>query len=129
MNMQEFHEKVRAFVVETFDPHVSEKFQVTWLDVDGNSSNLNSEVVELELTEVTRFPKIKELEGTSNHRAREPFSLLFVGSHEQPLVGGIYQVQHDRLGTFSLALTPVQVSATGPVESNPDGRFYEAVFG
>lgn len=84
--------------------------------------------VELVLVEVTRYPKLRAIEGGFDHRPREPFSLLFRGSHDQPLISATYDVTHDKLGTLQLFLNPVQVSVKSSVESNPEGRFYESTF-
>jgi hypothetical protein len=118
--------------IETFEPHVSSKFFA-----DPNTAIISpslehlleqmdmNQPIELELVEVTRYPNIKSRVGA---HGREPFSLLFCGSHQQPLISAIYTVSHACLPDLNLFLNPVQVS----VESNPgnysEGLFYESCF-
>lgn len=51
---------------------------------------------------------------------QERFSIVFRGPHERLLQQGIYQMQHDSLGTFELFLVPVG--------QDQHGIYYEAVF-
>jgi hypothetical protein len=68
-------------------------------------------IIELELVEA------KDL--TSNKR-QERFSLLFRGPLDVALEQSIYNMEHDRMGSFDLFLVPVGV--------NESGREYEAIF-
>lgn len=86
----------------------------------------SGEPIEIELVEVTRYPKLEAIEGGFEHRPREPFSLLFRGSHEELLVSATYQVTHKDAGELVLFLNPVQTSVKYSVEAHPEGRFYES---
>lgn len=131
-----------AATAELFDPHLHETFSVdpesavlnarTRALIDASRAEGDEEKragpVELELVEVTRYPQLEELEGGFSHRPREPFALLFRGSHDQPMISALYTVSHPELGDFQLFLSPVQESLKYPVESHPEGRFYESAF-
>lgn len=84
------------------------------------TENLNSKftlyinddsTVEIELIEAV---KRKGIAG------QEVFSVLFLGPNEKPFEQGIYPIDHERLGKFELFIVPI--------ERNPKGFFYEAVF-
>ena len=76
--------------------------------------------VELELVEVTRRkPYADDL--------REPFTLLFLGSHEVPLYGDVHLLAHPALGKMTLLLSAVNASPGIQAETHPEGRFYECV--
>ena len=86
------------------------------------------ERLELELVEVTRYPETEEIEAGFDVPPREPFALLFRGSHANVLpLSAMYTVIHEELGTMRLFLNPVQVGAQR-AEYHPEGRFYETVF-
>ena len=127
MDFEASHEKVLGFRVETFDPYVSQTFQVRAFrpEQDGDVDTFAT----IELIEVTRHPHIAEIEGGTDHRYREPFSLLFVGLDDDLLTGGIHEFAHKELGEFLISLNPVLVRSPGLLKSHPHGRFYESVIG
>jgi hypothetical protein len=99
---------------ESFDPHLGSQFR---FQIDASSW------VTTELVEVTG-------RGSSVARAawavpatplREPFSIIFRGSHATPLQQRIYRVEHETLGVIEdLFIVPVGITQAG--------LFYEAVF-
>jgi len=117
---------------EFFEPYIASRFSVDPKSaiVSPSLEDLmelmdKSQLVELTLTEVSSHS------GSHSYSAdngREPFSLLFCGSHEQPLISAIYTLSHPDLADFNLFLSPVQVSLEHRPEEHPDGRFYEACF-
>ena len=75
----------------------------------------------LKLVEVSRR------EALSPHSRQEPFVLLFLGRHDQPLHSDMHVLVHGSLGKLVLLLTAVHVSPGLPAQSHPEGRFYESV--
>ena len=94
-----------------FESHVGEIFCVD-RGADGGT-------VELELSEVDVRATPSVVEGES--AARQPFSLLFRGSPDDPLIQGTVRIEHESLGAADLLIVPV-----GP-ESGM--MRYEIVFG
>ncbi|MGA7614699.1 MAG: hypothetical protein WBX15_05895 [Thermoanaerobaculia bacterium] len=74
-----------------------------------------SDRYELTLVEVIEQPQFRRSEST-----RSPFSLIFRGERERILAQGTYSLRHDKLGELPLFIVPVQ--------PEPDGSRYEAVF-
>ena len=101
---------------EMFSQYLDEKFHV---HVESDN------VVELELIEVTALtPHSSEAkrEGASpSVLRREPFSIVFRGPNEYPLVQRMYRIEHDRMESIG------DVFMT-PVGADEHGRYYEAVF-
>ena len=76
------------------------------------------------------YPKLKEHEGSFDHRPREPFSLLFVGPHDAPMLSAEHTVHHDQLGAGRFFI----IAIIGPFSDRPASpharvRHYEIVFG
>ena len=123
---------------EVFDPLVGDVFRVRQQRYETAQTHANplnvrdpgapeepETIVEVKLVEVTRYPKLRELEGGFEHRPREPFALLFIASHEDVLLSAVHTVVHEKLGELQLFLNPVQVSLDSAATEHPDGRFYE----
>lgn len=82
--------------------------------------NLNTKFrVQLDPAGIVAVELVELLEGVSTPR-QEQFSLTFRGPLETPFGQGMRRVEHDRMGAFVLFLVPI--------ERNPDGMVYEAVF-
>ena len=94
-----------AFTVETFRPHIGERFRVT-LE--------SGQELDLELVEVTAG-------SAGGAGLRPPFSILFTGQLDPLLPQKTYSFQHEELGSFDLFIVPI-----GQDEA---GTQYEAVFG
>lgn len=73
----------------------------------------------VELVEVTEKGVLDGQQRPTAAR-QERFSLVFRGPPEERVQQGMYQIQHDQLGTFDLFLVPVS--------QDQDGVYYEAVF-
>ena len=86
---------------DDFLPHLNSRFQMM---ADGATH-------ELELAQVTE---------NSPSPRQEQFVLLFRAPLTAPSQQGIFQLQHERLGSGAMFLVPVS--------RNADGLFYEAVF-
>lgn len=89
------------------------------LDAKAFSENLNTKfratlggkTVELELISVTEL----------NYSPRqEAFSIVFRGSVDSPLNQGLFDIEHEKLGSFAIFMTPVA--------RQQDGFHYEACF-
>jgi len=118
--------------VASFDPLVSSSFFVqpkTAIVSPSHKYLLEdmdmNQVVELELVEVSRYPNIQSGTGT---QGREPFSLLFRGAPQQPLISAIYTVSHPDTADLNLFLSPVQISQKGTPGESPEDLFYEIYF-
>lgn len=116
------------FKPETFDPHLNTRFRVQCHsgqcdEFDHLILDHAGEVVELELVEVTRYEKLRELEGGFEGRPREPFALLFRGNESQPILSAVHDVTHETLGRMHLFLSPVQV-----FEAPKEGETFRPVF-
>lgn len=61
----------------------------------------------------------------AGHPLREPFSLLFRGSRENQLAGGIFEVEHAELGRLQFYSAPVQLLLA---QGNEDVICYESIF-
>ncbi|MEW6212913.1 MAG: hypothetical protein AB1631_31610 [Acidobacteriota bacterium] len=89
------------------------------LDAKVFSENLNTKfraavhgrTVELELIAVTEL---------NYSPLQEAFSILFRGALDAPLPQGLFDIEHDRLGSFAIFMTPVA--------RQQDGFHYEACF-
>ena len=77
----------------------------------------------LKLVEVTQRPPM------SPELRQDPFTLLFLGSHELPFFSDVHILEHPSIGRFTAALTSVNAGVGVAPEQHPDGRFYEVVFG
>ena len=88
--------------IETFSPHLNSRFQMRYGD---------SQIAELELISVTDV-------GSTPRQIQ--FSLVFLAPESAPLWQGIYTLDHDKLGTFSLFLVPIG--------KDKQGVEYEAIF-
>lgn len=103
-----------SLTAASFAPHKGTEFRIHVND---------STIVPAELVEVSvRGRRAERAEwDASSKPEREPFSIVFRGSLEQPLVQQMYRVEHPTLGVIGgLFLVPIGI--------NQDGRFYEAVF-
>ncbi len=89
-----------------FSPHLNQKFNI---HVEG------SDPVEAELTEVSDLKS-----DTVDSSKRQPFSLVFVCQHNDPLEQMIYKLEHEKMGEITLFLVPVA--------QDDKGVHYEAVF-
>jgi hypothetical protein len=89
------------------------------LDAKAFSENLNTKflatldgkTVELELIQVSEL---------NYSPLQEAFSILFRGTLDTLLRQGLYEMEHDRLGSFAIFMTPVA--------RQQDGFHYEACF-
>lgn len=101
---------LETFTVETFSPHVGDKFRVFY-----NPSS----ALELTLASAEEFgtPSAKEWRQASG---RAPFTLTLSGPMEQFLPQGMYRVEHDDLDPFEVFIVPI-----GPGEG---GLLYEVIF-
>lgn len=61
-----------------------------------------------------------EMTATRSAPQYESFSLVFRGPSHPLLPQGIYQLQHDAIGTFDLFIVPIR--------QDQDGLYYEACF-
>ena len=86
----------------TFAPHVNSIFRV---------GNQHSVITELELVEVSEMKESPR---------NESFSILFRGPAGSPLAQGIYDFDHNAIGSFPLFIVPVA--------KDDQGMVYEAVF-
>ena len=88
-----------------FSKHLNSKFQF----------DLNGQKLELELVEVKGyFPQESEQHGM------ERFSAFFAGPLNFVLPQGVYQLQHEQMGTFDIFLVPIS--------GDQKSYRYEAVF-
>ena len=115
-----------------FEPHLSSSFFVDPKSaiVSPSLEHLLEQIdmsclVELTLVEVTRYTGAQS---NTSVNSRESFSLLFCGSHQQPLISAIYTISHPELVELNLFLNPVHVPLEQRPEEHPDGFFYEACF-
>ena len=83
---------------------------------------------EIELIEVDRHHRLRKLEGGFGQRKREPFTLLFRGSHDNVFISHIHTIVHEKLGPLEVFLNPVHADPVHQLESHPQGRFYEVYF-
>lgn len=91
-----------TLVYADFSPHLNTKFRMH-LPPDG--------ILEIELVQAQEYP-------SAPHQER--FSLTFLAPPEAPVAQGIYQLEHEQLGTGALFLVPVG--------RDEQGLSYEAVF-
>jgi hypothetical protein len=97
----------------SFAPYVGTEFRI---HIDASTA------VSAELVEVTARPKrTTRVPWDTGEPRREPFSIVFRGPLDRPLLQQMYTVEHETIGIIEgLFLVPVGI--------NRDGRFYEAVF-
>lgn len=101
---------LRSFTIESFLPHLNTPFRV------GQGAGPTAA---LRLVKVTdRRPK-----GADGGAPSGPdcFSLLFRGSHAQPLTQETHAFSHRALGDFSMLLVPT-------ISKDHGARYYEAIF-
>jgi hypothetical protein len=99
---------IERFTLATFAPLVGDRFELV---VDG------SEAIDLTLAELDEPHRRSRAEAGAG---RSPFSIVFRGPLEPVLPQRIYDLRHERLGSFELFIVPI-----GP----EDGAMrYEAVF-
>jgi hypothetical protein len=96
------------FTVTSFNECLGTRFRLHY----GSASPL-----EAELIEVAPLPSRPAPKGVDR---REPFSLVFRAAGTSHLPQKIYQVEHEKLGTFDLFLVPI-----GP---DQEGMTYQAIF-
>ncbi len=101
---------LETFTVETFSPHVGDKFRVAY---EATST------LELTLASASELGTESAKEW-SKASGRAPFTLTFVGPRELTLPQQIYRLEHDGMGPFEIFLVPI-----GP---NKEGMRYEAIF-
>jgi hypothetical protein len=90
---------LESFTVDTFRPLLHDRFRI---------APEGAQAFEVELVDVTEIPR--------EPGGRAPFSLVFQGGPNPPLVQRIYRVEHDDLGELDIFLVPIAVDQ------------YEAVF-
>ena len=76
----------------------------------------------LKLVEVTRQNQLAE------RLRKHPFTLLFCGSHDEPLFQGAHLLRHNAFGNSLLFLSMIQAEVGVHPSVHPDGLFYECVF-
>jgi Domain of unknown function (DUF6916) len=101
-----------------FRSHQGTRFRLTGTPLGGAPV-----AVETELVEVTDHA------GRIPDTLRAPFSVLFHGPLEPVLPQGIYQLEHDQLGTLELFIVPVGPDEPSAPGQAPTAMRYEAVFG
>jgi hypothetical protein len=93
---------IEKFTLDTFTPHLNSIFRIK----EGDTV-----VLELQLVEA------KDV-GTTSRQIQ--FSIIFRGPQNLYLPQSIYNLEHDRLGTFDLFLVPIK--------RDQEGTHYEAIF-
>lgn len=74
-------------------------------------ASLGGKTIELELIGVTEL----------NYSPRqEAFSIVFRGALDSPLQQGLFDLEHEKLGSFAIFMTPIA--------RQPDGFHYESCF-
>jgi hypothetical protein len=98
----------------SFTPHIGTEFRIA---IDPARS-----IVAVLVDVTVRHGRRAPAPWDSNPRPeREPFSIVFRGPLDPPLLQRMYHVEHEAIGVIKdLFLVPVGI--------NQDGRFYEAVF-
>ena len=98
----------------SFTPHIGTEFRI---EIDAATTIL---AVLVDVTVRHRGRVLAPWDSNPEPR-REPFSIVFRGPLDPPLLQRMYRVEHEAIGVVKdLFLVPVGV--------NQDGRFYEAVF-
>ena len=92
-----------------FSPYLNRKFRIHHESMDP---------IEVELVEVTDLGSNPDEEDEGSKK--RPFSIVFRGAMEPNLPQGIYDLEHEEVGTLSLFMVPI-----GP---DKEGMRYEAVF-
>ena len=95
-----------------FFPHLNQAFKIHYRSTKILDAQL---ILEVELVEVAEYS-----ENWAGLSKRQPFSILFRAPKETNLPQGIYQVEHEKMGTLELFLVPIM-----PDEK---GSLYESVF-
>lgn len=97
---------LKDLALDHFQPQVDSDFRCSAEDAD----------LSLRLTEAEPIQTAQKL----TEGQRKPFSLTFRGAKDQPLEQGIYELNHDEIGSQELFLVPVA--------EDDENRYYEAVF-
>lgn len=105
---------VSTFTLDTFAPHVGEKFVVRRGDV----GPIEIDLVVAEPVVVN--PRDSRAQGKSGSVRTDPFALLFRGDADLPLKQGLYDFEHVVMGQFVMNIVPI-----GPGE---EGLLYESIF-
>lgn len=100
---------LESFTHETFRARIGEQFL---LRVESH------EPLSLELTEATVLACGSDPAKSQNRR--KPFSVIFRGPNEFPLVQHTYPFEHSEIGTFEMFIVPIKRTS--------EGMFYEAIF-
>ncbi len=95
-----------------FSAHLNQAFKIHYHSTNVLDAQL---ILEVELIEVTEFS-----EKSAGPSKRRPFSILFRAPKDINLPQGIYQVEHEKMGTLELFLVPIM--------PDENGNLYEAVF-
>ena len=92
-----------------FSPYLNDEFRIR------TSSDDFLEIELLEVTEIGSPPPEDR-----NTPKRRPFSVVFRGPMDAPIPQDIYEIEHEKMGAFSIFIVPI-----GP---DGEGLRYEAVF-
>ena len=90
------------FTLDTFVPLMNSTFRL---------KRESADTVELKLIEATDV-------GSTPRQLQ--FSIVFRGPLDTPLVQAIYNLEHEKIGTFDLFIVPIK--------RDGDGIYYEAIF-
>ena len=100
--------EVEELNADDFEELLFEKFHVLRPDHDvptgdtigGGNQPVGCKAPELKLVEVDRLHRLRRLDGNCSERNREPFALLFRGSHENDFVSHIHTLVNEKLGAI-----------------------------
>ncbi len=95
-----------------FSAHLNQEFKIHYRSTKILDAQL---ILEVELIEVAEYS-----ENWAGLSKRRPFSILFRAPKETNLPQGIYQVEHEKMGTLELFLVPIM--------PDENGNLYESVF-
>ncbi|MBS1904114.1 MAG: hypothetical protein JSS75_10450 [Bacteroidetes bacterium] len=102
------------FTVDSFIAYVGQPFTVC-------RDAIAPTIIELiEAEPVTLNPRDSRARGKSGNVRTDPFALLFRGAPDVVLPQGLYQFEHQHMGSFIMSIVPV-----GPGEG---GMLYESIF-
>lgn len=93
---------IENFTLDTFVPHLNSTFRL---------NHESAGTVELKLVDATDV-------GSTPRQLQ--FSIVFRGPLDTPLVQAIYNVEHEKIGTFDLFIVPIK--------RDGNGIYYEAIF-
>lgn len=93
---------IENFTLDTFAPHMDSTFRL---------KRESADPLELKLVAATDV-------GSTPRQLQ--FSIVFRGPLDTPLVQAIYNLEHEKIGTFDLFIVPVR--------RDQEGIYYEAIF-